>query len=277
MAYRNSVVTFVDILGFSGMVGRETESEIGNMLDAIGTTAGQPIGPDGEGTKVLIFSDSVIRARALGSDSIYDALLHEIQDLAVAQWQLLEFGLLIRGGTTVGKVSLDENRGFGPAFVRAYELESSLATSPRIVIDPAVIEDIRAHLRTHPRGVARQTHINGLRHHIRQGDDGVWFIDYMNSVARTSKAVDMKASLAIMRAFIIEQAQAVNSSSLILPKYLWLIRYFNQSVRRLFPDSREMKIRASDVPASDELLRARARPVFKPKPRPSSKPAMKKS
>lgn len=51
MAYKNSVVTFVDILGFSDMVVRKMESEISEMLDAIGETAGQPIGPDGEGTR----------------------------------------------------------------------------------------------------------------------------------------------------------------------------------------------------------------------------------
>lgn len=257
MAYKNSVVTFVDILGFSDMVVRKMESEISEMLDAIGETAGQPIGPDGEGTKVLIFSDSVIRARPLGSETIYDALLHEIQDLAVSQWQLLEFGLLIRGGTTVGDVSLNESRGFGPAFVRAYALESSLASAPRIVIDPYVIEEIRSHLRVQAPGEGRQVLIDELRNHIRQGDDGVWFIDYMNSVARTSKADDMLASLGTIRAYIIEQAQALGSSSLILPKYLWLVRYFNQSVRRLFPASPAMKIRAADVPASDELLRAK--------------------
>lgn len=182
MAYTNSVVTFVDILGFADLVGREGEQEIAERLDAMGQTAASPVGREGDGTAVVSFSDSVIRAREVGPETVYDALMHEVMDLATAQWTLLDFGMLIRGGTTIGDVSMADGRAFGPAFVQAYRLESSLAVSPRIVIDPGVIQGIREHLRGAGTAGVKSELIAGLRDHVRLGDDGLWFIDYINSV-----------------------------------------------------------------------------------------------
>lgn len=90
--------------------------------------------------------------------------------------------MLIRGGTTIGDVSVADGRAFGPASVQAYRLESSLAVSPRIVIDPGVIQSIREHLRGAQAAGAKTEMIAVLREHVRLGDDGLWFIDYINSV-----------------------------------------------------------------------------------------------
>ncbi len=257
MPYQHSVVTFVDILGFADLVRREGPDEIVEMMDAMNETAASPVGVDGLRTSVVTFSDSVIRARPIGPESLYEALLHEIQDLATAQWTLLEFGLLIRGGTTVGDVSVAEGRAFGPGFVQAYRLESSLASSPRIILDPGVVQRIRGYLRG-VGGGAKTELITGMRDHIRLGDDGVWFVDYINSVRIVSGADLVRAGLPGIRDFIIRQAQRFADEPLILPKYLWQIRYYNQSIDRYFPEDRAIKIRASDVPASDQFRRPRA-------------------
>ena len=47
-------------------------------------------------------------------------------------------GFLIRGGVTIGQISHSENTCFGPALVRAYQLESQFAFYPRVVLDPKV-------------------------------------------------------------------------------------------------------------------------------------------
>lgn len=255
MAYVRSVVTFVDILGFADLVRNETAAEVANRLDAMGETAAKPVGQEGHLTTVVSFSDSVIRVRPIEPETVYDALMHEIQDLAAAQWTLLEFGMLIRGGSTVGMVSAGEGRVFGPGFVQAYRLESSLAVSPRIVIDPGVIETIRHHLRGAGTVSAKTELITGLRDHVRLGDDGVWFVDYINSVSIVAGREFVRNGLPAIREFIIESAQEFSNRPLILPKYLWQIRYYNRSISRLFPADRHLKIRAADVPASDEFLK----------------------
>ena len=45
-------------------------------------------------------------------------------------------GLLIRGGITLGYCFSDDFMVWGKALVRAYEIESTIAIYPRIVIDP---------------------------------------------------------------------------------------------------------------------------------------------
>lgn len=255
MAYSNSVVTFVDILGFADLVRTESAEEVADRLDALGETAAKPVGREGHLTSVVSFSDSVIRVRPVETEAIYDALLHEIQDLAAAQWTLLEFGMLIRGGTTVGMVSAGAGRVFGPGFVQAYRLESSLAVSPRIVIDPGVIATIRNHLRGASTVGAKTELLTELRDHVRLGDDGVWYVDYINSVSIVTDRQFVRNGLPGIRDFIVEAALQFSDQPLILPKYLWQIRYFNKSVARLFPDDQHLKIRATDVPAADEFLK----------------------
>ncbi|MEG3172149.1 hypothetical protein U1708_07970 [Sphingomonas sp. ZB1N12] len=249
-------MTFVDILGFADLVHETTAAEVDEILDAIAQTAGLPLDAESSGTTALQFSDSVIRARELGSDSIYDALLEEIQELATAQWMLLQVGVLVRGGTTVGDVSMTNGRAFGPAFVRAYRLESTLAGSPRIVIDPSVIADLRSHVRSRPVS-QRRALIADLRDHVRHGDDGVWFIDFLNSARVVNGSEVVEKALGGIREFVVAEARKFTSNPSVLPKYLWLVRYHNQFVRRSFRTRPELRVKTNEVPASDEFLKPR--------------------
>jgi hypothetical protein len=61
-----------------------------------------------------------------------------IQHLANAQLASALVGFLVRGGITVGNVVHDDEVVFGPGLNRAYELETSVAKYPRIILDPEV-------------------------------------------------------------------------------------------------------------------------------------------
>lgn len=52
--------------------------------------------------------------------------------------ELFNAGYIVRGGIAVGDVFFDDMSFFGPAVDRAYELESKMAVTPRILIDPAI-------------------------------------------------------------------------------------------------------------------------------------------
>lgn len=258
MGYRKSVITFLDILGFQEIVNSYGADDISKMLDAVSEVAGNALQPGGERTEILSFSDSIIRMRPTKDGDFIENLIHEVRDLAWAQWSLMEHGILVRGGTTIGEVLSAPGRAFGPGFVRAYKLESSLAGAPRIVIDPAVVENIRAQLRT-MQSEDRERTINLLRIHLRHGDDGLWCIDYIASVTSRmdQDPGECVCALQRFRNTIIAKTNGIKSDSLVLPKYLWLIRYHNASVARLFSSEPSLKIRITDVPASDEFLKAK--------------------
>jgi hypothetical protein len=48
-------------------------------------------------------------------------------------------GFLVRGGVTIGDLIHDSECVFGPGLNRAYELESTVANLPRVVIDSSII------------------------------------------------------------------------------------------------------------------------------------------
>lgn len=47
-------------------------------------------------------------------------------------------GWLVRGGITIGDFYIDDTIVWGPALLRAYELEDKLAIYPRIILDETV-------------------------------------------------------------------------------------------------------------------------------------------
>jgi hypothetical protein len=111
---------------------------------------------------------------------------------------------------------------FGPAMVRAYELERDAAVYPRIVIDRELIKAADA---------SRWAPI------VEHGDDGFYFLNYLfGSVEflaqhRSTYPEESRRSLLNHRQTIrkaIQRLQHENKmNDRILQKYLWLINYHN--------------------------------------------------
>lgn len=247
--YKRSVVTFIDILGFSDVVRDRSATEINDMLDLLSEAAAtQPLFGD---TEVLSFSDSVIRTRRCG-EAVLSAVVIEIRELAVAQCDLALEGVLIRGGMTTGDVSVSDGRVFGPGFIRAYELETRFAGSPRIVIDTALIPELRKQRTT--ANPDYQHDIQLVRQWMTQGDDGLWFVDYLRN-ARAAGAPDYHLPMMKRhRTMIIEQARGLDLSSALVPKFLWLAQYHNRVATKMHPDNESIRLGRKDIPIFDQLL-----------------------
>jgi hypothetical protein len=95
---------------------------------------------------VIGFSELV---KSLKSDPDLAPRIHLILLVcwSAAPWE--NFPILLRGGICVGDISMDPDPRsdeivFGPAMVRAYELERDAAVYPRIVIDRELIKEADA-------------------------------------------------------------------------------------------------------------------------------------
>jgi len=252
-SYRDQVVCFLDIMGFREIVKSRTADEITLMLDLIQATAAGTGSSGAQVPSVISFSDSVIRALPCSSDPI-TALKQEVEELAKAQWELMDNEILVRGGITIGQVLITANRAFGPAFVRAYELESSWAGSPRIVIDPGAIEIIRKQIRKTSSTEAKRKLVRSIRRAVSLDGDGIWFVDYISYARRSVGITAHHAAMKRHRDHIIKSANMLKPGSSVLAKYLWLIRYFNNSVKKHHANDISLKIKRTDVPLSDDLL-----------------------
>lgn len=256
--YEQSVVTFLDILGFADVVRKRSPTEIGDMLDWIDETAASKdlVGYEGgPPAHVVSFSDSVIRARRYGGEVRQNTLLIEIDELAVSQWLLMQRGIWMRGGMTSGGIHITDSRAFGPAFVRAYELERAFANVPRIVIDPPLLKELRSNKMLRAPGRSTRGEISATRKYLRQGDDGLWYVDYLVSLSRLIADSDEHIDgMWKHREKILESAAHVNEDSRYLPKYLWLARYHNTVSRELYRGIKGLRIGRNDMPLFDELL-----------------------
>lgn len=187
--YLPAFVTFLDILAFKELIKEKTAEHINAQLDAMlafsevrqrraGIYARAELAP-----MVVQFSDTIIRVQPLSREEgvkPYDLLVGEIESLCMLQGNLVCNGILVRGGLTFGDVCIQESRIFGPAFNRAYELESKLARYPRILVDEHLVvpRGLNPFSVPNSRATAEAAR-EALEELLERNDDGQFSVQYL--------------------------------------------------------------------------------------------------
>ncbi|MEN2413245.1 hypothetical protein [Flavobacterium mesophilum] len=132
--YKENIVAFLDVLGFSNLVYNKTndliESYFSYLLEEL-----HNLNKDGI-FSVLFISDSIV----ISTDASEVELKKMIRFIAKVQYFLLLKGILIRGAISYGNLYLDKDKNIivGPGLINAYNLESK-ASTPRVIIDRRLI------------------------------------------------------------------------------------------------------------------------------------------
>ncbi|WP_454826257.1 hypothetical protein [Paraburkholderia xenovorans] len=134
-SYSDRVVAFIDILGFRELILQDRESDVFAALKLAKESETGKFHNAPE-MRLTAFSDSIIASDEVGDGIGFTRLLHFTTYLT---WQLLEKGVLIRGGISRGRLHHENGIVFGHAMIEAYELESKQAIYPRILVS----EDVR--------------------------------------------------------------------------------------------------------------------------------------
>jgi len=235
--YRTAVITFVDILGFKDIIAKSSFETVQKKLKTVRRLSGADpasTGEDGE-AKIIQFSDSIIRVRPLDSkankSARYGLLFFELLDLVHMQGELINHGICMRGGVSLGDVHFEEGTLYGPGFVRAYELESIYAKYPRIVIDPKLIEHIRKDQRLSSKHNSLQEEIDHIRKNIHQDSDGIYFVDYLRSFpGEMDQQENISVFLQNHKNLIVTNSAKLDTLNPISAKYLWMATYHNSVV-----------------------------------------------
>jgi hypothetical protein len=170
MIYEDRILAFIDILGFSAAVddtircydcknldkcidckkinkNREYKNleilykteEINNLFDEIHYQLSiKDIFSDElrfMNRVITQISDSIIISYSIDND-----IHHILQDAYFLCVKAMEKKFLLRGSIVYGKVIHTQKKIFGPAFLKAYEMERSKAIFPRIIIDKQIFE-----------------------------------------------------------------------------------------------------------------------------------------
>lgn len=245
--YRPSLVTFLDILGFRETVRNRTCQEVGAILDQVerftdgraGIIDDEKLDEDELLPKVVAFSDSIVRVRPIDTDWHYGALWNELLSLVHVQGELIQFGIILRGGIALGETFISGGRVFGPGMVAAYEMESVYAKYPRIVISPHLLLAHRADPRLRGPGNPADFEEEEILKLVRQSDDGLWFVDYLRGIEEELDDVaTYQDVLAGHKKLILESVKGKPTAALdaIVSKHLWLARYHNNVVSELEPE-----------------------------------------
>lgn len=231
-SYGDRVVGFVDVLGFADLVRRAhndpvLRARIVDALDKVRTTAAP--GDGATGLRTQNFSDSLI----LSADNSPDGLWHLLLSLDALAIGLLDIGVLIRGGVTIGGMHQDERVVFGVGVNEAYRLESAVAKVPRVVLGARAIDAAKRYAQDHE---IWETYRNSR---LLRDADGVWFLNYLTQFGIFNRqdpsnagmtAHPMAAAGLSLRNIIQAKVDDTLDQPEVYAKIEWLARYWNAEV-----------------------------------------------
>ena len=237
--YEWAIISFIDILGFRHLVESSPPEVVSAALDSLEefTNAGK-IPESDHLPRVYSFSDSIIRVRSLlpyaQKQHPIGLLFYELLDLVRIQALLSDSGNLIRGGVTLGQISISSNRVFGPGFIEAYDIESKYARYPRIIVSQKALKELEDTDRPLSECSDRSYDKEYVRQNLRQADDGFWFVDYLTSIATELDPPEAYVSFLIKhKKFIISAELPETELQPEVVNYKWLANYHNQCIEEL--------------------------------------------
>jgi hypothetical protein len=237
--YEACIVTFIDILGFRTLVTDRSAADVHRTIKALERFTkphDSAIGPEDTGLISQAYaqsvSDAVVRIRPYQTRYRDGALIREIIDLLHAQMELVNLGVLIRAGVTIGDACVPakgDGPVFGPAMVRAYEIESQEAIYPRIVIDDDALKQhaLDPLLRSDSNSLADEQKMLGQL--LAVGDDGTRYIDYLAAEGEFDYP-ELYLEFLQTHAKLIRTGRSDNTNRSVRRKYDWLAVYHNKRV-----------------------------------------------
>ena len=142
--YRDRYVALLDILGFSDLTEKADghpnwRAWLRDCISALNTTLPPHI--EVNGFRFAQFSDTIVMSAYRSPNG----LLSIISGCTMLTTNMLNRGILLRGGIAAGNFHHDERMMFGPALIRAYSHDKRGAP-PHIAIDAGVLEDMKPSL-----------------------------------------------------------------------------------------------------------------------------------
>lgn len=233
LKYERRLVAFIDILGWSRAViysnkSPEQTQKLGLALNAIQQATKQAdwMAENSGNSKwpgdlrATHFSDCLV----ISTENNHSGKSHLISTLGFLSSSLICHGFVLRGGIAFGDIYHQGGMVFGPALIQAYQLESSCAIYPRIILEPAIATEWK-------QGdviLDRDGVQIGQCQTWRMSSDGFRFFDFLQPLGGFPGSNLHHAFLQPFRQLFEEKLNEYQGNKNILPKYLWLVNYFNE-------------------------------------------------
>lgn len=242
VTYARTLVSYVDLLGFADSIRKSQTnpdqiSKILQRLAAIKLVGSGGTRPhaytENQMREIFVsfsFSDLTVRAIKIEERAVPEIVDWELAYLADHQISLALQGVLMRGAICTGDLFTSGTEiVFGPALVKAYNLERDYAIYPRVVIDRELVFEAE-----------ERGYYSRLADYLQRGDDGAYYLDYLFGASITEYVLG-SAEVATARIdahrkmieLVIED-DIRGKDERFKSKYIWLALYHNDSVKRLF-------------------------------------------
>jgi len=230
--YRDRVVGFVDILGFADLVQRaDRDGTLRRQItDALSRVRAVTLPEGGEtDLRTQNFSDSLILSATNTPEGFWHLLL-SIDSLA---WNLLQLGILLRGGISIGGMKHNDEHVFGLGVNEAYRLESIVAKTPRVVLGAKAFDAAERYAKD---GEVWAEYRNAR---LLRDRDGVWFLNFLTELGcfnrqDPSNPDMLRHPLCQVGRSIQQIIQSKLDSTLEQPdvyaKLEWLAHYWNDEI-----------------------------------------------
>jgi hypothetical protein len=187
--YEERVLAYIDILGFKDTVKNTIDEKTGieipynterinSLLDEEHLCLNVKEYFLGEakivGKVISQFSDTIVVSYLKES-----AIHHILLDVYLLCTMALEKGFLFRGAIVCGKVFHTKRKIFGPALIKAYKMENSMAIFPRIVIDEDILDIAKGSYSKYSNPDAEY---NNMMKFVFKDFDGIYFINYIDKL-----------------------------------------------------------------------------------------------
>lgn len=218
--YVQSIVSYLDILGFRELVRTRKPGEISRLLRILSESVKPETVFKSEKIKSTKFSDTVIRTVPATPQNF----AFELRSILGAQVALIPEGIPIRGAITIGEVVQSWRIVYGPGVIRAYDLERVKGSPPRIIVDQKALDFF---------GPAIET--GGLSSKVScllRKEGAISYINYLGACEREFNVPDQEYSifLGLHRDLIRKGLAKYEANSAVLSKYQWLRDYHNSIV-----------------------------------------------
>lgn len=259
--YSNRIVAFIDILGFKSMVYKsENNIDIKNVIKKslkyfkkwesstrwglknieIEESAQKNLKKFDirEKTTCTCFSDSIVISVEVKDKNINEVFSTLVANIADMGEYLLTQGILIRGGITIGNLYHDSgDMIFGSGLIESYQIESSLAKYPRIVLSDKLIKKLN-----YP--IHHKSDFYPYHQYIDRFSDGTVGFHQMivlqvvqNSTVMTDK--QLTEHLDLIRNVIIKGLDSNFNNPNVYEKYAWLKEEYEKLI--IFNDNKVIK------------------------------------
>jgi hypothetical protein len=225
--YTQSIISYLDILGFRELVETKTAGEISQVLRILAESVEPSQMFKSEKIQFTKFSDTVIRSMPAAKHYPRN-FLFELRSIMYAQIALIPRGITVRGAVTVGDIVQSWKVVYGPGVVRAYELESRKGSPPRIVVDEEALSRLQPAIDKEQLG----GELDGL---IRREGSTI-YLDYLRACEHELNVPEQEYPmfLALHRDLIRKGLAKGAVHPFLLPKYEWLKEYHERTLQERF-------------------------------------------